>query len=173
MERWRARRASDSSSVDEHPAATGRDQLVAVEAEAADPPDRPDVASIERSADVRRPERLRRVLDDRDAVAVGGREDRLDGGRVAEEVDDLDRGRLPHPEPGAAVELLDDGARIEVQRLRLRVDEDRRRADVDDRVDGGDEGQARDEDVVARPDVEDPEREMDRRRAAGAGDRVA
>ena len=48
-----------------------------------------------------------------------------------------------------------------------------RRADVGDRVDRRDERERRDQDVVAGPDVEHPQREVDRRRAAGAGDRVA
>ena len=61
---------------DDHPAAAGRDELVAVEAERAEPADRADVPARVLALGVARAQRLRRVLDDRDAVSSRGRDDR-------------------------------------------------------------------------------------------------
>ena len=114
----------------EHPAAAGGDELVAVEAEAADPPDRADLAAGVAARAVGRAERLGRVLDHRDAVALGGVDHRLEVGRMAQQVHDLDRRRLPRPGPRPPVQLRGDERRIEVVGLALRVDEDGRRARV-------------------------------------------
>src|SRR5256885_7576996 len=53
------------------------------------------------------------------------------------------------------------------------VDEDRRRAAVAHGVRRCDEGQARDEDLVARPDPDGDQGEVERRGTVGDGDRVA
>ena len=157
----------------QHPAAAGGDELVAVEAEAADPPDRADLAAGVAALAVGRAERLGRVLDHRHAVALGGVDHRLEVGRMAQQVHDLDRRGLPDPGPRPPVQLRRDQRRIEVVGLPLRVDEDGRRARVPHRVGRGDEGEAGDDDLVAGADVEHEHREVDRRRPRRAGDGVA
>ena len=89
---------------------------------------------------------------------------------MAEQVHDLDRRRLALPGPGAPVELVDDDGRVQVVGPRLRVDERHRPAEVADRVGGRDEGQRRDQHLVAGADVEDVEAEVDGRGPRGAGD---
>ncbi len=66
----------------EHPAAAGGDDLVAVEGEAANPPER-----ARRTAAVRRAERFGGVLDDRDRVPPARRQDRLVIRALAIEID--------------------------------------------------------------------------------------
>ncbi len=63
-------------------------------------------------------------------MTVRGRDDVVDGRRVPDEVDELDRGGLALTGGGAALELRDDQRGILVVRRRLRVDEDRPRSDV-------------------------------------------
>jgi len=66
----------------EHAATTRRDHLVAVEGEH---PDRTEGAGG--APGIGRAERLRRILDDRHAVALARYEDRLPVGALAEEID--------------------------------------------------------------------------------------
>ena len=109
--------------------------------------------------------RLRRVFDDRDAVAVGDREDGVHRRRLAVEMDRQDR-------LGARRDRRLESSRVEGAPPQVDVDEDRPRADVADRPGGGDEGHRHRDHLVAGTDVEGVEGEVERARAAVDGDRV-
>ena len=122
-------------------ALAGRHVLRAVQAERAVPeaadPSAPELGAV----------RLAGILDDRQAVTVGDGHDRLDVGRQAEQVDRADRSR-----PGRDRRL--DPAGVDVVRVGLDVDEDRRRAGGQDRADGRVEGVADRDDLVARSETQ-------------------
>ena len=66
--------------------------------------------------------------------------------------------------PGAGGEHgVDASRRVRLPRREVDVGEYRRRADVADRVRGGDERERRDDDLVARPDAEHDQRQVQRR----------
>ena len=131
-----------------------RHLLVRVEGE-----DGRSAAGAERPAAVLGAERLAGVLDEGEAVPLGDRLELGELGRVAEDVHGEDRlrarrdGRL-------------DRSGVEVQRARVDVREDRRRAFVEDAVGGGDEGERRRHDLVARPQAREPHSEVEPRGAA-------
>ena len=113
-------------------------------------------------------ERLRGVLDDRDAVRRGERQDRIQFGALPEKVDRDDR--------LDALTLLavtvppgDQGARVEVERSRIDVDEDRRRAEARHDTGRGEERVGRGEHEVAAADLQRHER--DEQRVGARGDR--
>ena len=66
-----------------------------------------DLSAIVGSAAIGRAEGLGRVLDDRDAVARRHVKDRLEPGRMADQVDHFDRGGLAQASSGSAVQLRD------------------------------------------------------------------
>ena len=122
-----------------------------------------------RPALVERPERLGRVLEDRDAEAPADLEDRIHVGALAVEMDDDDGLRQPF---ALAARRAPPRARgIEVPAAALAVEEYRARAEVDDRIDARHEGERRAEDLVARADAEQPQPEVHRRGAARERDR--
>ena len=99
------------------------------------------------------------VLDH--AELVGGSEgpERVEVERLAEEVDRHDRAGTRADLPGGVSE-------IDVEVVRVDVDPDRRRAEAGDRACGGEEGEGRDQDLVAFADIERHQREQER---VGAG----
>ena len=130
--------------------AAGGEVLRHLEAErgrVAEPADRP--------AAVRRAVRLRRVLDDREPAPVGDPEDRLHRRREPVQMDGEDGGR-PRRDPGL------DLARVDRERVRVDVGEDGRRELVQRREPARDEAERRDDHLVARPDPERGERELER-----------
>ena len=105
------------------------------------------------------PERLGGVLDQHQPVPVADRTELVQLAGVAEHVHCHDRlralrdGRL-------------DGGRVEVQRPRVDVREDRRRAFEDEAVGGGDERERRGDRLVSRPKPGDSCKEVQARGAA-------
>ncbi|MFN8632071.1 MAG: hypothetical protein U0838_17650 [Chloroflexota bacterium] len=80
---------------------------------------------------------------------------------VADEVDHPGSPRQARAAvPGAPIQVVRDERRVHAERARLRVHQDRDRALVQDRACGRDEGERRDEDLVAGLDVENAERQM-------------
>ena len=107
----------------------------------------------ERLALVHRAERLARVLDQRDAVLLAERDQRVVLGRIAEDVDGDERLR-------ARCDRGFHRRRIEVQRARIDVGEHRCRALIDRTVGGGDEGIGRRDHLVAGRHTREPHAEM-------------
>ena len=132
----------------DRPALAGRHLLVRVEG-----PDRRMAVRAERPPFVARPQSLARVLDERQAVLVADRAQLVELAWVAEDVDRDDRLR-------ALGDRRLDGRRIEVERVRIDVGEDRRRAFVDRAVRRSDERVRRRDHLVARPDAGEPHAEM-------------
>ena len=140
----------------DQPAFAGGDVLRRVEREARQVGDRADLApAVERLGCVRC------VLDERQAerrklVEVGG---------LAVEIDGDDRLR-------ALVDELAHAGRIDVERVVANVGEDGRRATVDDHVRRRGPGDRRRDHLVAGPDTERDERQVERRGARGDGEHV-
>ena len=122
-------------------------------------------------ASVRRPERLGGVLDEYDLVARADLAERVVVAALAVQVDRdhrADTTSRSAPAGDRAVEEL----RIDRPRRGVRVDEHGDGSRVDDRVGGRCEGEVRAHDLVARPDPEDDEGKVQRRRPAREGDGV-
>jgi hypothetical protein len=140
-------------------AALARGQLlVGVEAErrrVAAPADRDAVG-------VHGAERLAGVLDDRQPVALEGRH----VGGIAEDVHGEERGRARPDRRGRR-------RRVEVQRQRVDVGEDRARALVQDRVGRGDERERGRDHLVALSHAGRPQGQVERRRSRRYGARTA
>jgi hypothetical protein len=96
-------------------------------------------------------------------VLFGDAADRAHVGRLAEQVHRHDRAR-------ARCDGAPTGVRVDRQRTRVHVDEDRPRADRHDSHAGERCGQGRDEHLVARADVEGAQAERNRVGAAGDAD---
>ena len=151
---------------DEHAAAAGRDDLVAVEGK--------DPARAERAcrtAAVRRSERLGGILDQRHTVPFAEGRDAVVVTALAVQVD-RDHRRGPAAGTHAFRQFLFEQVGIDRPGLRRRVDEDRRRADIGDGVGGRGKRQGRGQDLVAGSDTEHGERQVKRGRAARQGDSV-
>src|SRR4051794_1637995 len=114
---------------------------------------------------VDRAERLAGVLEDAEAVGGGERLQLRHRRRVAEDVDRQEAG-------GALAERRRGGRRVEVERLRVDVAEDRPGALVEQAVGRGDEAERAGQHLVALAPAERPHAEVQRRRAAGDRDRV-
>jgi hypothetical protein len=99
---------------------------------------------------------VRRVLDDRDGV----RDQRIEVGRLAREVDGDDRLRPVRDQLGDAI-----GVDVEVGVAHVR--EDGRRARVDDDVGRRRPGDRGRDHLVARPHADREQREVERRRSGG------
>ena len=111
------------------------------------------------------PERVARVLDHRQAVAGGDLGDAVPVGRVADEVGEQQRA-------GAVGDHLLDPVDVDAVRQRLAVDEHRDPAAADDRCDVGREGERARDDLGAGREIEQLEREVERRRPRVAHDPV-
>ena len=111
--------------------------------------------------DARRAEGLRRVLDQRQVECL----ELVERRRPPEQVHGHDRARTRR-DPRADV------LGVEVERLRIDVGEDGRRAAPGDRLGRGVERERRADHLVAGPDAEPVEHEHDRIRAVGDADRV-
>ena len=111
-------------------------------------PSEPICAALVAGAD-----RARRVLDERQAVALGELQEGVHVGRQADLVDRHDRLR-------ARRDRALGGGRIEVVGARVDVREDRLRAAVPDGVGGRDERQRRHDHLVAGADAGDVQREL-------------
>ena len=112
-----------------------------------------------------RQERFRRVLDDGEAVRGGDGEDRRHVGGAAAHVNRHDGLR-------AAGDRRSSALGIDVQGLRIDVDENRHGSGQANGVGGRDEGDVRDDHLIARADARGGERKEDRGRPARRGDRV-
>ena len=112
--------------------------------------------------DTGRTERLRRILDQRHVQ----RGERVEGGGPAEEVHGQQRTR-------ARRDLRRDVFRIDVERHRVDVGEDRRRAALRDRLRGRIEREGRADHLVAGADLERVQREDEGVRAVRDADRPA
>ena len=139
----------------DHPALARRHLLVRIERE-----DGRGAMRAESRAAVVGSERLARILDQRETVPRGELAQRVELARIAEDVDRDDRLR-----PLRDRRLH--GRGIEVQRRRVDVREDRRRALVDEAVRRRGERVRRRDHLVARPDAGDPAEQMQPGRAAG------
>ena len=144
----------------DHAALAGGDDLARVQREAGQRAERAD-----RPALVLRADGARGVLDELEPVALGQRDEGVHVRRQPDLVHGHDRLRA-----------LGDRALgrrgVEVVGQRVDVGEDRRRAALPDGVGRGDEGQRRDDDLVAGADARDVEREVQRGGAVGRGHRV-
>ncbi len=153
---------------DEHAAATGRHHLVAVERERPDRTEAPSGAPP-----VGRPDRLRRILNHRHAVAIAGGEDGVPVSALAEQVHPDHGGREPAT-VCSVTQLLLEQLGVEVPARCLAVDEDRPGTDVRDGVRGGDKRQCRHDHLVVSSDAEQKQRQMQRggatRERGGIGD---
>ena len=101
-----------------------------------------------------------------EAVALGDLDQRRHLGRVAEDVDDQDR-------PGAGRDRGLDRGRVHVERERVDLGEDRRRAGEEHRVGRRDEREGRGDDLVAGPDAQRVQAQVQAGGAARDRDRVA
>ena len=110
--------------------------------------------------------RLRGVFDDDEIVPRRDRQHRLDVGRLSVQVDRHDGARARRD--GGA-----DRGRIDRVRLAVHVDEHGPGAGCRDRQHGRDERVRRGDDLVAGPDVERPQRQLDRIAAVADADCVA
>ena len=140
---------------DDHAAVATGDGLVLVEAVDPGGADPADALTL-----VCRPEGLRAVFDQRDAVPVRDVLDLIEPGGRAEHVDGDDR-LGPRGDP-----RLDVG-RVEVERI-VDLGQDRRRPGVDDRRDRGDERETGNDDLIARPDSQAQQRQPEPAGAAAA-----
>ena len=143
------------------PASPKRAEVLArEEREAADRAQAADRVAVIAGAD-----RLRRVLDDRDAARLRRLDDRRHVGRLAEQVHRHDR-------LGPRRDGRDRRVDVDVERVGIDVDQHRRRADAHDAAGGGEERIGRRDDLVAGADVERHQRREQRVGARRQADRV-
>ena len=140
---------------DEGAALERRDVLGRVEGERREVAVRADRPALPAGAD-----RVRRVLDDGDPVAVAERVDGVQVDREAGEVDRHDRAS-PRSDERLGVREVDQA------RLRIGIHEHRTRAGVLDDVGAGHEGHAGDQDLVAVSDSQQPQGDRQPGRARG------
>ena len=106
------------------------------------------------------------VLDHREAMPAGDRQDRVHLAADAGVVHGHDR-------PGARRDGRSQQALVEVERVRADVGEDRPGAAQDERVRRGDEGEGRHDHLVAGPEVEEERGHLEGRRAGGREQHLA
>src|SRR6202162_1953335 len=145
---------------EDHSPLPRRQDLVAVEAETPGVPEGPDLAA----GDLRSM-RLGTILDDGEVVPS---RDFQDGRHVAGMAVHVHR----HDRPRARRDLLLDLPRVEAPRLAVHVHEHGLRFREEDGVRRDDQGEVWNDDLVAGPDPESDKRQMERGRAARAGNRV-
>ena len=145
---------------DDHAAFAGGDRLIAEETEAGGVAERAHVPVADLGA-----EGFGAVFDDEQALAARQGAERGHVAGLAVEV---------HGEDGlgAGRDAGLDVGRVDLPGPEVRIGEDGRGADVADRVDRGDVGQARDDDFVARTDAEGDEGKVDRDGAVADGEGV-
>ena len=146
---------SETSIIrDQHTAPASRDDFITIERVDAEKAERP-----RRCFAISRAEGFGRVLDQFDSVLIAARFDRGDVCRLTIKVhEDKRRGRLTR-----LGFLFDDGAGqrgVHIPTAFFGIDEDGLGAEISDRRSGGDEGQRRAEDFVARSDAREAERKM-------------
>ena len=141
--------------------AVGAQILGEVEAEAAEVPDGSGAAAPVFSA-----VRLGGVLDDDQVMPRGDLHDRVHIGHLAVQVHGQDGS-------GARGDPRLDLADVHQIGARIDIDEDRRRADHDDRFGSGEEGVRNRDDLIARTDPGRPQGQMQRVRPVGDGDAVS
>ncbi len=164
---------------DQHAAARGGDDLVAIEGEDAGPAAGPRRLPIQavaglrptRRPPVRRAQRLGRILDDGDVVAAADIQNRVEVGALAVEMH-RDDGFGQPPLPRLALDGLDHQRRVQVPGGLLAVNEDWPGAQVDDRVGAGGEGEGGDQHLVAGADAGMDQGQVQRGRAGGERQRV-
>ena len=140
-----------------HPTFARRHLLVRIEGE-----DGRGAVRAERPPTVFGPERLARVLDQREPVTVGDRLELVQLTRVAEHVDRDDRSSL-------LGDCRLDRSRVQVQRRRIDVREHGSRTFEDEAVRRRDEGERRRDHLVARAEARHPRQHVQTGRAARDG----
>ena len=157
----RSRAATLGVGRDDHPPLPRGHLLVGVEGEGGEVAARAHLAALR----VDRAERLAGVLEQAEAVPRGERLQLGHRRRVAEDVDRQDAG-------GALARRGGRGGRVEVERHRVDVAEDRAGALVEQAVGGGDEAEGAGQDLVAGAPAERPHAEVQAGGAAGDRNRV-
>ena len=154
-------RASQQLGVvaQQHSATGRRHDLVAVERDRRTRPERPARRAVET-----RTERLRSILDERNAALGEGGHERRVVDRTAVQIDRDDRGDVLTPR-AQRVDGLDHERDVDVRVTRLRIDEHGRRTRVDDRVRRGSKRHRRHDDDVTGPDAVVQQRQVQRSRA--------
>lgn len=109
---------------------------------------------------------LRGILDHRNAMPVGDRQDRIHIGQPTVQMHRDDG-------PGARRDGALDHGRVDVEGPRIGIDQHRRCAGIADGGDRRDEGHRRGDHLIARPDAEGEQRQVQRRRARVQRDRLA
>ncbi len=148
----RRRAAAIGIGGDDHPPLPRGQLLVGVEGEGGEVAAGADPAPL----GVDRAERLAGVLEQAEAVLAGERLQLGHRRRVAEDVDRQDARR-------ALADARPRRRRVEVERLRIDVAEDRPGALVEQAVGGGDEAEGAGQDLVAGPPAQRPHAEVQRR----------
>ena len=146
----------------DHPAVTGRDDLARMEREAGDVAVRladPFPGAVPQNLAANR---AGCVLDQYQAVVPRQRHQTL---QIARHADLMHRENRPGLRPDHRRDAID----VDVERLRVDVDEDRHGAAVADRVRGGDERMADRDDFVPGTDAGGEQRQVQRGRAIGHG----
>ena len=162
----------------DHAACAGGDDLVAVKAVAADVADGARKLTGKRAVGAAGAECLGGILNDDEAVALGYRHQAGHVGHVAEHMHDLQcldvcaGGFVVQPAvpqlAAVRTEILD-GVGVNAQGV-VAADEDRLRADIaGQRVDGGDKGQRRDDDLIPAGDAGGHSGQMQRTGTGVAG----
>jgi hypothetical protein len=116
-------------------------------------------------------ESLGGILDEGDAVTLAGIEDGIDVSRLPIEVGEDEGARRPTLPRLAGKELGDEGG-ISVPTRLLGIDEDGTGTELDDGRSGGDEGESRADDLIARGHAGEAEGEVEGGGAGGEGDGV-
>ncbi len=160
----------------DHSAAAGRDDLVAIEAEARELAELSDgPPAIPRSA------AFGRVLDHGEIEFAREREDRIHVHGMSEDVHGNDRLDAPARAAiaqravaalAALAQKLGGSRGIHLPKIRLGIDEHRPRVCISDGIRGRDERERRDEHFVVRLHARDEQRNVQRRRAIHRRDRV-
>ena len=157
----RRRAATSGAGGDDRPALAGGHLLVGVEGKGGEVATSADGAAL----GVDGADRLAGVLEDAEATGGGQLLQLRHRRRVAEDVDRQDS-------PGALAGSGRGGLRVEVERDRVDVAEDRARALVEQAVGRGDEAEGAGQDLVAGAPAQRPHPEVQRRGAAGDRNRV-
>ena len=118
----------------------------------------------------RRADRVRRVLDDLQMMAARDREQAV---HVASMPGEVHRQNRAHAAMLAAFERLFDPRRVEVEGAGIDIDEHRPRSEIAEHLGRGRERERRGDDLVAGPDAEREQRQMQRARAMRNRQRVA
>ncbi len=152
---------------DQHPAAAGRDDLVAVQRKAAHPAE-----TARRPAAVDGPQGLGRILDQRHLVLLAEGFDPRVIGALTVQVHHQHRFGQPPP-PGTDRQLFGQQLRVQVPGRPLAVQEHGRGTRISNRVGGGGKGQRRRQHLIPRPHTQQDQGQMQGGRAGGKGHRLA